>query len=171
MERNNNHEIEAAVLLNPLIYSERKKFIWFESTAVGKRNAWNLFCRFLLMGVYLNGFASDETEYVGAEAFHKPIVDIRQLNASEDIVFVEAIMNIPSYAVCEGIKIMNPSLEGRKCIIYGAGNFGKELYRLLIWHQIETVCFIDSNQGGGRERNANLWHREVTGNERRSGNY
>lgn len=130
---------------NQVVFSSLKKYIWFNKGLEQKKSALSLFFRFLVMEVYVDGFATDEKEYIGAKAFNKAIVNIDDLNEEEAVVFVEK-NDHRVHDICQVFEVINPAIKNNQIIIFGAGKYGREVYRRLLQENIEVECFIDSDK-------------------------
>lgn len=141
-------EPQSLFIINPLVYSDLKKYIWFNKDAKQKEGALAVFCRLLISEIYIYGFATDEEEYVGKKAFHKPIVDIRGLNVEETVVFIERECSEKIYNICQKIKIVNPAINSDKMVVFGVGKYGMEAYEQLSQEGLRKgiYCFIDSDK-------------------------
>lgn len=139
-------EPEKLLVPNQLVFSGLKKYIWFNKELEYKKKALSLFFRFLTMEVYIDGFATDEKEYIGASAFNKEIVSIDDLDTEEAVVFVEEKCDVKICDICQPFEMINPALKNVQIVIFGAGKYGAEVYCCLSQHDIEVECFIDSDK-------------------------
>ncbi len=141
-------EADQLFVLNPIVYSNLKKYIWFKDDWEQKEAALSVFCRFLVMEIYLDGFATDENEYIGKKAFNKPIVDISDLNPEEAVVFYDKENEERLYDICQTVTVLNPAINTSRMVIFGAGKYGKEVYEQLSRKGIKEgiQCFIDSDR-------------------------
>lgn len=90
-------------ILNPQIFTKKKKYIWFTRDEVFRKDILNIFKLFLFYEIYVDGFASDDSKDIGLKIFHKEIVDITALDKDESIVVANTEM--PKYAVCHAVKV------------------------------------------------------------------
>ncbi len=149
---------EAVFVINPLVSSDLKKYIWFRNDAGQKDRALAVFCRLLISEIYIDGFATDERDYIGKRAFNKPIVDIRKLNSEDAVVFIENECDGSLYNVCETIRVVNPKINKEKMVIFGVGKYGTEVYNKLAQKGLTQgiYCYMDSNSekcGAGKFKN------------------
>ena len=140
-------EPEQLFITNPLVYSSLKKYIWFKEDREQKEGALSLFCRFLIMEIYVDGFATDESAYIGKEAFHKPIVDIGALDIEEAVVFSAKEYEEGLYDICQTATVLNPMVNKERMVIFGAGKYGLEVHEQLTRRGMGEGlhCFIDSD--------------------------
>ncbi len=89
-------------VLNPQIFTKKKKYIWFDRNEIFRKDILNIFKLFLFYEIYLDGFASDHSRDIGLKIFHKEIVDITVLDENEAIVVADTDVN---YAVCRPVKV------------------------------------------------------------------
>lgn len=142
------YEVEELFVDNPLVYSDLKKYIWFKDDAEQKEGALALFCRLLISGVYIYGFATDEERYIGEKSFNKVIVDIKELNSEEAVVFIEKEYDEKLYGICQTIKVVNPKVNQNNMVIFGVGKYGTEVFDRLSKKGMKKgiYCFIDSDK-------------------------
>lgn len=138
---------EQLFIINPLVYGNKKIYIWFKDNPEQKEGAMSLFCRFLILEIYVDGFATDEQLYIGREAFHKPIVDISSLDAEEAVVFCAKEYGERLYEICQTATVLNPAVNKDRMVIFGAGKYGLEVYEQLSRKGVREgiQCFIDSD--------------------------
>lgn len=89
-------------VLNPQIFTKKKKYIWFDRNEIFRKYILNIFKLFLFYEIYLDGFASDHSRDIVLKIFHKEIVDITVLDENEAIVVADTDVN---YAVCCPVKV------------------------------------------------------------------
>lgn len=138
---------ESVFVRSPLTTSDLKKYIFFNRMNGKKEDALAIFCQFLVEGIYIDGFATDEEIYIGTSAFHKPIVDVRKLDSKETIVFIEREDDEVMYDICQPVVVLNPLLNKDSIVIFGAGKYGSEVLRQLLTRNVAGVqCYIDSDK-------------------------
>lgn len=128
-------EPDQLFVLNPLLYGNLKKYIWFKKDWEQKEDALSIFCRFLIYEIYVDGFATDEKDYIGKKAFNKPIVNIADLDCDETVVFCAKEYEEQLYDICQTVEIVNPAVNREEIVIFGAGKYG------------QTVCEQLSRKG------------------------
>lgn len=138
---------ESVFVRNPMTSSGFKKYIFFNRADGKKEDALAMFCQFLVEGIYIDGFATDEEIYIGTSAFHKPIVDVRKLDSKETVVFIEHEDDEVMYDICQPVVMVNPMLNKDNIVIFGAGKYGGEVFKQLLVRKVTGVqCYIDSNK-------------------------
>ncbi len=145
MANQKQEELQELLVWNPLLYSKRKKYIWYDREMEQRLQSAYLFGRLLQMNVYIDGFATDYEPDVDVWMYHKPIVNIRELSAEEAVVFVAAKHKRPPYAICEEIKVLNSALQTDHVTIYGAGANGDFVWKYLTERGISIDQYIDQD--------------------------
>ncbi len=139
------------LLLSPLLYSDLKKYIWINDTYEVHRDAQRLFDYMLKIEIYIDGFASDAISMINLNMFHKRIYDISILNAETSVIFCDlyfedANRDASMYVSrMYPIRIINPAVNGN-IVIWGAGETGESVYKILQKNGIEPKYFVDSNK-------------------------
>lgn len=142
-------DVENLFVLNPLVHSGFKKYVWLKKDGMQKEGALAVFWELIVKEeVYVEGFATDEEEYIGKMAFNKAIVDIKKLDPEEDVVFVEQEYEEKLYDICKPITIVNSNIGKGRIVIFGAGKYGVEVYKQLARRGFgEAIdCFVDSDE-------------------------
>lgn len=134
------------LVINPVAFGDLKKYIWFDKNLERRKSALSLFFRFLDMEIPMEGFATDDEEYIGASAFNRPIVGLESLKSGDAVAFIETECDDDLYADIQPFEIMNPVLIGKKVIIFGAGKYGTEVYGYLSRKNVQIECFADSSK-------------------------
>lgn len=146
MERIAKNGLFSLIVLNEEAESSKKKYIWYGGSPKQRKNEEELFRFFLQNKIYVEGFASDEKEFVGILLYHKKVIDICDLEKKESVVFAEKeYAGIPHEVFCKAYRI-NPLLKSGQAVIWGTGRNGKAAYEILTNAGIDVMCFIDTDK-------------------------
>lgn len=139
------------LLWNPLLYSDLKKYIWISDIYEVHRDAQRLFDYMLKIGIYIEGFASSAKSMINLKMFHKRIYDICSLDAETSVVFCDLYFEDTDMDTSmhenrmHPIRIINPAVNGN-IVIWGAGETGESVYKILQKNGKEPQYFVDSNK-------------------------
>ncbi len=151
MERTAGEGLLSLIVLNEETESSKKKYIWYGGSPKQRKTEEELFRFFLQSKIYVEGFVSDEKEFVGTLLYHKKVVDIGDLDQKESVVFAEKeYAGIPHEVCCRAYRI-TPLLKSGQAVIWGTGRNGKAAYEILTNAGIDVMYFVDTNKecGGG----------------------
>ncbi len=147
MERTAGKGLFSLIVPNEETESSKKKYIWYGGSPKQRKTQEELVRFFLQNKIYVEGFVSDEKEFVGILLYHKKVIDIGDLDKKESVVFAEKeYEGIPHEVFCRAYQI-NPLLKSRQAVIWGTGRNGKAAYEILTNAGIDVMCFIDTNKG------------------------
>lgn len=140
-------EIQNVFIINPNIRKKCKKYIWFRGQDIGTESvmACNLLKFFLKRNLYIDGFVTDIRENVGICLWNKEIVYIDEVEKEDALVFSENEMD--EYPKVQSIRIINPLINKKNVIVYGAGLDGCHLLHASKSLGLEISMFIDSDNG------------------------
>lgn len=146
MERAAGKGLFSLIVPNEETESSKKKYIWYGGSPKQRKTEEELFRFFLQNKIYVEGFVSDEKEFVGILLYHKKVIDICDLDQKESVVFAEKeYEGIPHEVFCRAYRI-NPLLQGGQAVIWGTGKNGKAAYEILMNAGINVMYFIDTNK-------------------------
>lgn len=134
-------KLEPMYELNPLLYCNKEKYIWYGHSMEDRQRALNLFVKLCQLKIYIHGFVSDFTSYVGLKIFNKKVVSTEYIDGREAYVFTDQYEK----KGLQPIYVLNSKIKETKCVVYGAGANGKIVKDLLGQNKIEVLFYIDSN--------------------------
>ena len=137
------------LVLNPLFYSDMRKYIWISDSREEHRYAQLLFDYLLKRNIYITGFVSDKKSLCGLRMYNKKIFDISMLDAETSAVFYDPYFRsldfVKQTPKLYKARVVNPDIRG-KVIIWGAGITGESACKILQENKIEVEFFVDSNK-------------------------
>lgn len=138
-------EIQNVFIINPNIRKKCKKYIWFRGQDIGTESvmACNLLKFFLKRNLYIDGFVTDIKENVGICLWNKEIVYINDIEENCSLVFSEN--KVDRYPGFQSIVEINPLINKKNVVVYGAGQDGCHLLHAAENLELEISMFIDSN--------------------------
>lgn len=126
---------------NPLLYSNKKKYIWYGQCIEERQNALNLFVKLCQLKIYIHGFVSDFSTYVGLRIFNKKVLDVRDIDRKDSVIF----SSHNDGNDMEPLYVLNDKIYESKCVVYGAGVNGEIVKNLLNKEKVDILFFVDSN--------------------------
>ncbi len=142
-------EAERFLIINPLIYDKKDKYVWINDTFQEHREAQRLFDYLMKKNIYIRGFATDAESLISLKMYHKKIYDIETLNKTHSAVFFD------SYFGCSDIdlsgkahraRVINLHMKGESVVIWGSGITGERVYKILTDYGIPVTFFVDSDK-------------------------
>lgn len=141
-------ETEELWIENPLLYTDVEKYIWISDTAEKHREAQNLFYYLLKKQIYIRGFVTDSPSMVGLKMFHKYIYGTDVLEKENAIYFVDLEADVSGISVrdkMQYIKSVSADMDKDNVIVWGSGNAGEQVFRVLERNGIRVKYFVDSD--------------------------
>jgi len=142
-------EAEDFLILNPLLYSDLDKYIWISDSYEEHRSAQQMFDYLMKRNIYVKGFATNVQSIFHSKMYNKPILDVDTLDRKKNIVFFDTCLGkSDNYITYNGEwdRIINPNIDKKDVVIWGAGVTGKYACKILVENGIRVKCFVDSNK-------------------------
>ncbi len=137
------------LILNSLLYSDLKKYIWISNSWEDHRDAQRLFDYMLKKKIYINGFATETKSLVNLKMFNKGIFDISTLDTETSAVFYDPYFRSTDIGTEKSgmhkVRIVNPDIR-ENVVIWGAGETGEHAYKILHGNKTAVRYFVDSNK-------------------------
>lgn len=142
-------EAEDFLILNPLLYSDLDKYIWISDSYEEHRSAQQMFDYLMKRNIYVKGFATNVQSIFHLKMYNKTILDVDTLDRKKNIVFFDTCLGkSDNYVTYNGEwdRIINPNIDKKDVVIWGAGVTGKYACKILVENGIRVKCFVDSNK-------------------------
>lgn len=134
-------KLEPMYVINPLLYLDKRKYIWYGHCIEERQSALNIFVKLCQLQIYFHGFVSDFPPYVGLKIFNKNILDVRAINEEESVIF----KSLNEKSDLQSVYVLNNKICGNKCVVYGAGINGVIVKDLLNKEKADILFYVDSN--------------------------
>lgn len=128
-------------------YENRKKYVLFRGKLKEEmKTCFSVFVRLLEAEIYVDGFTSDDEDYIDMVLFRKKVFAINTLEKDaaifvwNDIQYENSDVNI-----CKVALIINPYINKNNVVIYGAGQVGREVCLHLQRENYMVKAFVDSD--------------------------
>lgn len=139
-------QAQELLVINPLLYSAEEKYIWIDESVDERRNAQCLFDYLLKRKIYVNGFVSKSKLLTGLKMYNKKILGSCMLNKKQLIfsdTYFRPYCSEKEFGI-QNARIINPDLDKREIVIWGAGITGDKVYQILAENGYTVKFFIDS---------------------------
>lgn len=148
-ERMINTRANDVFVMNPLLYSDSEKYIWIGFSEIEHKEAQRMFVYLLQMNIYIDGFVTSDSKLSGLKMYNKRIIYINEMERKDPVIFYNLCSEYPNSCIDreqQRIKIINPEIDKKNIVIWGAGNTGESAYKLLKNYGVAVKCFVDSNE-------------------------
>lgn len=139
VKRNNLNEL---FIINPMISEQKDIYLWISDAEEDIKNMSYIFNHCVANNIYFCGFVTDCKHLIGLCVLNKYVYDIEEIMSDNSLVLSE---DANSEFYCP-IKVLNPQMNLSNIVIWGAGNYGKEIASYFIKKNLSVSCFIDSDQ-------------------------
>lgn len=138
---------EELLILNPLLYSNTKKYIWISDSYEEYRNAQAVFAYLLKENIYIEGFVTRTSSLIGLKLYNKRIYEINILDKESAALFYDTFYEYSTFDIdAHRVRIINPDLHTTRVIIWGAGITGEYVHKVLTCNGFQVDFFVDSNK-------------------------
>lgn len=144
-----NAGADGVLIINPLLYSDFEKYIWIGFSDQEHREAQRLLISLMQMNIYIDGFVTNDLQLSGLKMYNKEIFNLNVIGGKHSAIFYDICNHCVNNCIGEQkqpIQIINPELDKENIVIWGAGNTGESVYKLLENNGIKAKCFIDSDK-------------------------